>query len=221
MWCLPTHKRPEKLKRLIDSVSIEDFREEVLVMVWGGDPRLDDYCKMDFPKSWMLYIGKEQFCRDKLNKAFVVFPHEKFYGLLTDDIVLATPGILTKLRQGAESGKFVWPDDGQWHEKLATHPVVPGNFLRALGFWAHSDFPHNGIDSVLFIMAKELGILQYMPECKITVLHPLFGTAAMDETYEDGKKLNEQFSFTYDLFLRTKLYPLLKQTAQRLEVGYE
>lgn len=217
MWCLPTHKRPEKLQRFIDSLRGSDLNEPILLVLWKDDPRLADYNKMTLPKQWTTFYGEQRLCRDKMNQAFAMWQHDSFYGLLTDDIELATPGMLKTLREAAESGKFVWPNDGYWFEKLATHPVAPGELIRALGFWAHPDFPHNGIDSVLYIVAQELGLAHYMPECQIKVTHPAFGTAPADETYAEARQLNEQFSFHYDLFLRTKLVPLLKQTAQRLE----
>lgn len=219
MWCLPTHKRPEKLKLFLDSLSGVDSDEKVLLMIWREDPRKEDYLRMDFPDSWSVYVGAEQFCRDKMNKAFAIYPNEAFYGLLTDDIRLLTPGMLFKMRREAEKGKFVWPDDGIWHERLSTHPVVWGEFVRALGFWAHPQFVHNGIDSVLFIIAQELGLSKYMGECRIEVLHPSFGTAETDETYIEGKALNRDFPFLFDLFLRSQLVPLLKKVDQQLNLG--
>lgn len=214
MWLLPSHKRPEKLMRFIRSMSLEDLQEPILLSLWENDPRLQEYMKLELPHTWAIRIGPERWCGSKMNWAFNEFPDDNYYGLLTDDIELSTRGMLPYLRTLAMSEKFVWPDDGIWNGKLATHPVAPGDMIRAMGFWAHERFPHNHIDSVLFIIASELGILQYCPECQIKVTHPAFGTAELDETYLDAQAVNSQAVDEYARFVAQDLYPLVKKTKE-------
>jgi hypothetical protein len=185
MWCLPTHKRPEKLQRLIDSLGDEDREEQVIVVPYMYEPRIRDYHLMTLPPRWVLIPSPALSCGDKLNWAFHLFNDESFYGFLSDDIQLATPNMLKPMRQAAESGRFAWPDDGVHGLRLATHPVCPGNLLRILKFWAHPDFPHDGLDVVLYKVATNSIPFEYFANFKLRT------EKCDDETFREGRELSK------------------------------
>lgn len=161
-----------------------DREECIYLVLWEGDPRLRDYLKLKLPENWLFHIGNERLCGEKLNRAFRTFPHQQFYGFLADDIQLMTPNMLSILRESAQSGFFCWPNDGIHGPRLSTHPVSPGNFIRALDFWAHPRFPHWGFDKILNRVANAIDIVHYFDSLHITV------DRVHDETYSDAELLN-------------------------------
>lgn len=215
MWCLPTHKRPEKLLRFVASLAPMDWDENVVLMLWRDDPRRDDYARIfdRLPRAWDVWICPERLCGDKLNAAFRAFPNERFYGFLSDDIQLGTHGMLKQLRMEAENGHFTWPNDDIHGARLATHPVAPGDFIRALGFWAHPEFPHNGLDTVLYYVAECLGIGKFRGDLNIIVRHPT-ATGHIDEddeTYRDAREMNQKAIDTMYKFQDNKLAHLVQR----------
>lgn len=215
MWCLPTHKRPEKLRRFVASMADDDRLEHVLLMVWRHDPRLRDYAGvfMDMPKTWDVWLTEERLCGEKLNLAFDRFPDEEFYGLLTDDIMLRTPGMLGELKMEAKLGRFAWPNDGIHGPRLATHPCAPGKMLKALGFWAHPLFPHNGLDTVLYRVSEAMGLSKYRADLHIETPHPngVQHNPEWDETYAEAAELNAKAVDTMYAFQQRGLPELINQ----------
>jgi len=215
LWVLPTHKRPEKLRRFIDSMSSTDLRARVMLVIWGLDPRLKDYNKIKLPGHWQTWISKERLCGEKMNAVYELYADEDFYGLLTDDVQLGTPGMLQELRREAVHGRFAWPDDGVHGARLATHPVAPAAMLHALGFWAHPKFPHWGLDKVLTRVAEALDICCYREDLKLIVRHPDAGfPEEIDETYREAEPLNAAAIDNMAEFERVEL-PRLIVTAKR------
>lgn len=218
MWVLPTHRRPEKLVRLLNSFGDQDLTERVTLVVWNCDPRLNDYDKIfrDLPKSWDVVIGKERLCGDKLNSVLGRLHCDSYYGFLSDDVQLGTPNMLPQLRRDAEAGMFVWPNDGVHGARLSTHPVAPGKLIRALGYWAHPSFPHDGMDVVLYKVATQLGITKYREDLKLVVRHPdVEHPEEMDETYREAAAMRQGVIDRLVQFETTELPQLVKELKKR------
>lgn len=202
MWCLPTHKRPEKLRRFLSHLAGQDREEHVMLILWRNDPRLPDYAPVlrELPRTWDVHITDQRTCGAKLQMVFERFPTEGFYGFLADDITIGSVGILGELRKDALAGRFAWPNDGVHGPRGATHPCAPGDFLRALGFWAHPRFPHNGFDTILYRVAEALGLSRYRSDLHIIHHHPFTVVAPengwkheeWDETYDDAREMNSK-----------------------------
>lgn len=228
MWVLPTHKRPEKLRRFLESMTHIDQEEHVLLLVNREDPRMGDYAAvfMNLPRAWDVWLTEEVTCGEKMNLAFDRFPDEPFYGLLTDDVALGTIGMLQELKQEALQGNFAWPDDGIHGPRMATHPCAPGKMIRAMGFWAHPHFPQNGLDTVMYRVSENLGLSRYREDLKLVVRHPngVQHNPEWDETYADAAPLNVQAIDAMYRFEEKELPQLLRQVRsvyeQRSVDGY-
>ena len=217
MWVLPTHKRPRKLVRFLNTFGDQDLLERVTLVLWNGDPYLNEYDKVfkELPKTWDVVVGTERLMGEKLNAMFRSNPTAPFYGILTDDILLATPNMLPELRREAESGKFTWPDDGVHGPRMSTHPVAPGRLIRALGYWGHPDLPQNGLDLVLYRVATALDILKYRGDLKLQVFHPMVNGMDDDETYHDAVDYNARAVDRIVQFEAQELKPLIESVRNR------
>lgn len=182
--------------RLVRSMAPSDAAEDVTVMVWKDDPRANDYARVmsDFPSHWNVWFCQERLCGEKLNAFFHGFPNADFYGFLSDDVQIGTSGMLVELKKEALAGKLAWPNDGVHGPRMATHPVAPGWFLRELGFWAHPEFPHNGLDTVLYYVAEACGFGCYRSDLRLIVRHPTAtgNIEEDDETYRDARDMNNK-----------------------------
>jgi hypothetical protein len=225
MWCLPTHKRPEKLRRLVDSLGRKDAEEHVIVMMWKDDPRLQDYSviALGLPRNWDVWISDRRLCGEKMNALYEAFPQEDFYGFLSDDVQIGTKGMLALLRESAQDGKFAWPNDGIHGVRNSTHPVAPGDMIRAMGFWAHPRFLHNGLDTVLYRVANALSLCDYKEELKLIVQHPT-ATGHVeedDDTYREARELNQKaIDDMYD-FEERELAPFLEKVKMSWAKAHE
>jgi len=200
MWFLPTHKRPEKLKRFLGTVAGPDRDESVMLILWKNDPRLHDYADAfrHMPSNWDVWVQEERLCGPKLQNAFKCFPEERTYGFLADDTGLGSVGMLGELRREAEQGVLAWPNDGIHGPRMATHPCASGEFLRKLGFWAHPNFPHNGFDTILYYIAESIGVGKYRVDLNLIHWHPFkevtpgngWNHAEWDETYDEAREMN-------------------------------
>lgn len=215
MWCLPTHKRPEKLMRLVRSLEGSDQGEHVIVLIWRHDPRMNDYAVVfrDLPRSWDVWLTEERWCGEKLNLAFDRFPDETFYGLLTDDIQLRTPSMMARLAEEARAGRFAWPNDSVHGPRAATHPCAPGKLLRALGFWAHPQYPHNYLDTILYRVATAVGLTKYRSDLFLDTNHPdgNWRHPEWDETYADAVAENARAQRDFYRFESEELPKLIQQ----------
>lgn len=194
MWCLPTYKRPQKLRRFLHAMAPQDRGEVVLLMIWRNDPMMKEYQELfgELPSGWEVILTPGKTCGEKLNHAFDLFPEEPFYGLLADDTVLASAGMLHELKMEAMNGRFAWPNDGVHGPRMATHPCAPGKMIRALGFWAHPRFPQNGLDVILYRVSEALSLSKYRSDLHLIHFHPSVHLEEFDEVYAEARGVNSQ-----------------------------
>lgn len=123
-----------------------------------------------------------------MNWALEMNPHERFYGLLTDDVEVASDRLTEGLERVAEDWNIAFPDDGHHGMRMSTHFCVGGQLLRTLGFWGHPLFPQNGLDLVLYDVGLAAGLLRYCKDLRLVVRHPCFGDVEEDDdTYHIGQ----------------------------------
>jgi hypothetical protein len=191
-------------------MSEKDRQEPVWLMVWDGDPCRDRYLKLSLPKNWNIHVGREEWCGEKMNRLFELFPREPFYGFLSDDVELETPDMLAELGKSAVPNLVVYPDDGVHGPTLCTHPVIGGDLVRAMRCWAHPLFPQDFLDLIIYDVGDYLGLLYYRPEFRIKVRHPKLGTAPMDATYHKGQKQSLEALSRYVKWKNTERFTFLK-----------
>lgn len=161
----------------------------MLVRLDQDDPRLesgaDGPAYSTSPWGWSVEIGPRMALAQVYNDIFNRYPQEPFYGLLADDLLPATPNWDLRLIEAAGSWGVAYGDDGIQHEEIATHPVIGGELVRAVGWLAPPWLKFLWIDTTWTAMARALGTLHYLPEVSIEHLHYSVGKSEHDQTYRD------------------------------------
>ncbi len=186
MWLCASRGRPERLKEMCKSWEETVTKPSKLtVRLDEDDPVLREYFEKTWPKSWNLYVDAPlRGAAQSHAWAFERFPNEPFYGALGDDIILHTPGWNKTLEAEAGAWHLAYPDDGVQGKKLATHPCIGGDLLRALGYWALPQLHHFYVDTTLHVIAAHLKLLRYCPHVLFEHKHPINGKAKDDATYK-------------------------------------
>jgi hypothetical protein len=219
MWFLPTHKRPQKIRRMLDSLGEKDRQERVCVLFWDKDPHLEEYRSVPFPGHWSYLVGPWRWASEKVNMAYAVYPDEPCYGFIQDDIEMVTKDSLPVLRRDGERGLYAWPNDlYHRHGLSAISSVIPQRMARALGWLAHPDFLHNCGDVINFRVARDLGILRYHEEI---IWNPHLTDRRTgqewDEAYKDGLEINLKARTQFFEFERLEQAAFLAAVKSRYE----
>lgn len=217
VWMIPTLSRPEKMQRLLNSMSDTDKAEDFVVIYWDRDPRLKHYVAVDYPAHWRQAITPCEWVRDKVNWMFSEYPNESFYSGLSDDILLVTRDMLKPWREHTTSWELSWCQDNWASQTMAAHPAIGGELARSIakaqgGFLAHPKFPHYGHEMVMFWIAQELGLLKWLPQFVYDCPHPLRGAHMRhedDETYRKCRKINQASFTAYNNFPRADLLKMV------------
>ena len=183
-WFCPTRGRPERLAELALSWEKCEPDTPLFLRLWEGDKRLDDYLKWEWPNTWEITVNKHETVIQAMNGFFDWRPNEAFYGLVTDDIILRTPGGLKELERVAGDWFVAFPNDLMWRHRLPGHPCCGGNLLRTLGYWFPREFEHNQADVAFLQVVENCGLLRYCPHVIFHHRHFLYyDDVPKDETY--------------------------------------
>lgn len=191
MLILPTKGRPQNLKRFVRSYLDTAATLSINVIFDAADAyRYDD---IQTPSHWKR-ISAPAGTRigEIFNLIFKKYPDEDYYGMVADDIVPQTHLWDIVLRDSCLPDKIAWACDGLQNENLPVHPFIGGELVRKLGWWACPGLKHWYVDNVWKNLANALNCGVYLPNIKMTHLHPANGSAPYDRTY------NEQPSHTAD-----------------------
>ena len=193
MWLCASRGRPGRLAEMADSWEATIAKPcKLVIRPDEDDPLLKGYTRREngyWPAEWEFHVGSPlQGAAQSHGWAFSRFPNESFYGALGDDVILRSPGWNKTLEAEAGSWHLAFPDDGIQHGKLATHPCIGGDLLRALGFWTLPELRHSYVDTMLHVVAAHLKLLKYCPHVFFEHMHPLAGKAPDDETYRRSAK---------------------------------
>ena len=157
-----------------------------MVVFDDDDPTLKE-CLEILPPTWSRFVMNPDVpTARKINYAVSLYPNEKFYGLLANDIELITDNALTLLAIKCPPFGLSYPDDTIQGAGLATHPCVSGELVRALGWWAYPQAKHTCIDLYLTNTAYDAGGCHYLPEVKFLHKHYSANRSIYDEVYQRG-----------------------------------
>ena len=91
-------------------------------------------------------------------------------------------------------------------DHLAVHPMIHRRYITERGasfdgpgLVAHEGYRHWYVDREWSFLARERGALIYAPGARIEHLHPIFGTAEMDDTYRLGQAAAADDARTYNI----------------------
>lgn len=187
MWILTSLSRPDRIRKVVESYVWGNGESRVILALWEGDPRLQEYLEQDWPANWHTALIADKGVGPTYNHLFKAFPNEQNYGFLADDAILNAQGMLRLLENEAKNWNMSYPDDGIHGERMATMPCIGGDLVRACGFLSPPGFMHEGIDVIWTVIAQKLGFARYMPQLSYTHVHPLMGRAKWDKTYIDAR----------------------------------
>ncbi len=185
---LPSRGRPEKLKECLDSfLQTGTGLADIFVLLDSDDPALPGYGYLGgIGGNVTLMIGPPARVGPKLNWFWGLMPWYESYLLMGDDVRSETTGwdekLLTALREKLGGWGLTYGTD-YWGEMHANHPLISGNILKAIGYYALEGLEHAYLDTVLFSLCKTLGKTFYCPEVSFPHLHHVKGLSVRDETY--------------------------------------
>lgn len=193
MWVLCSLGRPDRIRTLVDSYRWFSGESDVKLVLYEKDKRLQEYLDQKWPQTWDIEIVPMFGSGPTYNEIFRRYPHEECYGFLADDQSLDVPCILPALEAEAGRWNVAYANDQQHGEKLCTMPCIGGSLVRALGYLAPRNLVHMAIDNSWHEIGTQMEALRYRADLTYTHLHPLFGKAAWDVTYERAAF----YSFSY------------------------
>jgi hypothetical protein len=192
--------RPDKLARFVQAYKQTDAILPIFVIFDANDAV--NYNDIDTPAHWKrVTVPAGKRIGEIFNLVFRAYPQEDFYGMVADDVVPQTPHWDIALKENCLPDKISWGCDGIQNDKLPVHPFIGGDLLRKLGWWAAPGLKHWFVDNVWKHLADDLHCGIYLPNIKMTHLHPLNGTAAMDRTYQ-GQPSHVADEYAYYRFMQ-------------------
>jgi hypothetical protein len=134
MFIVPTYKRPERLKNLIQAYKDTKATAPVFVFIQGN---AEIYSGIEYPNTWTV----EQFESNiglvgALNYAFNKYPNEKWYGSLCDDQMPQEDEWDKKLIEAVNNWNIVTSQDAlnKDESRMAGITLFGGELIRACKF---------------------------------------------------------------------------------------
>lgn len=199
---VPTRGRPENAARLHRVVRETSTAETpVLFCVDDNDPALLGYQALRDDYGLDIMIGSPRRLGPWLNFAGAGVATEQYgaIGFMGDDHVPLTRGwdtaVLNALEEAGPWG-IAYGDDGYQGERLPTACFMRSELIRHLGYMVPPGLEHLYIDNAWKDIGVKSGGLRYLPEVKITHLHPAADKAEDDDTY---RAANSRAQYAKDL----------------------
>lgn len=179
LFLLPVRQRAHRIPALLERLG----SARVLFILDQNDPQLKEYRELLAGRETL--ILPEYHTSKKLNVAFDKNPNEPAYGFLGDDLLLPEdPEWSSILASSVPRHGLAFCDDGIHGPRLPTHPVLCGDLVRALGWFAHPCFHHNGIDIVWREIAYAFGGCTYVMDISFSHQHRCLDPSRNDSTYQ-------------------------------------
>lgn len=172
MMIIPSRGRPELVERFIKAYRDTNSICPVLLRVDDDDPKIEEYSKIArvLPPTWLYVRGRRMKCPEACQWMFEQYPNEPWYALFGDDVLPQTPHWDKILIEAAGTRKVSYGfDPSCW--PLATHPVVGGDIVRAVGYYAVPSVLHWYMDTLWYDIAIRLGRLAPVKEVLVPHLH--------------------------------------------------
>lgn len=187
---VPSRGRPDNLHRLADAL------EETVVTPYRLWVRLDDddptHERYPAREGLVTVIGERVRFAASVNElaARAARDGATHLAILGDDVLPETPGWDTRLIAALHGRLGVaYGSDGLEHlhgPDLPTHVVVPVELYEKLGWVALPELRHLFCDNVWRELGRGLDNFAYLPDVKLTHLHPWAKKAPSDATYAEA-----------------------------------
>lgn len=181
MIILATHKRRAGLERFIEAY-IKTKASEPVKLVIDEDDR--SYDGLFLPDTFtVLRIPPGAVASERANVVFRNFPNEPYYAILADDIEPLTEHWDIIMKESCGSWNIAYCADGIMNERLATHPFMGGELMRAQGFIEEPSVHDWYADNCRMDVGHHFGCLVYVKNVHFMHHHHMNGKAVKDETY--------------------------------------
>jgi glycosyltransferase involved in cell wall biosynthesis len=188
MWFLISFNRPDRCKQVIDQIKKVGCSTPGILFVNGGE--VMRYHDIILPEGWKLFIQQHNIgiC-GAMNICFKMYPDEPWYGLITDDEMVYTPGWDTELVAAAGKWKIAHAND-HWQSsgRIHSYVVCGGDLVRECGWWALPGLWHWFVDNVWETLARYCDLRIFCENINADHQHWLNGRAIQDKTYKSGEE---------------------------------
>lgn len=206
--------RPDRIRAAVDAYAW-GAESPILLTLWEGDPRLQEYLRQSWPANWRVEIVPMRGNGPTYNEILMRYPDEPCYGFLADDALLNVPGMLGMLEKAADRWNVAYANDGMHGGRLPTMPCMGGDLVRAVGYLSPPNIIHWAIDNVWGEIGRQLGALRYFEQLTYTHMHPCTGAVPDDRTYQEAR-IN---SFGWETLYRAWLISELPRALARVRAA--
>jgi hypothetical protein len=220
MFIVPTYKRPERLKNLIQAYLNTKATAPVYVLIQGNAELYDG---IEYPDIWTVEVlDKNLGLVAGLNYVYQKFPNEKWYGIICDDQMPITEGWDQTLLNLLTDWNMVSTDDtlnkNDW--RMAGIPVFGGEFIRFCGFIAPPCTWHICCDDWWELVGKTCSNW-IKSDAQSTHMTPETTGIAPDETYKTSYVDFDGQVFQYKQWLEVHGNQLLDRIKAHFKEVYE
>jgi hypothetical protein len=197
----PTRDRPAGARRLIDEWGRTGVCSDLVFCVDDDDPQMGAYTALmtrrAFHRGIITWLTGPRRSLCAWTDWVTSQVQDRYQAVMSigDDHVPQTGGFDLKLLDAAVAGGFAYGDDGITHQPsedwpephcLPTACLITTGVCRALGRFCLPGAAHMFTDAYWMLLAERAGCRHYLPDVKVTHMHPAASRAAMDQTYRDG-----------------------------------
>lgn len=183
----PTKSRPERVRAMINScLSKADFPEQIrfVSFIDYGDFKS---IPSDMTDKIEIIQGNKIWLSLMYNTLAAIHQAE-IYMYAADDIVFKTSGWDTQVKESFKSlpegfGLVFANDLSTYKGQIATHGFVKKIWIDTLGYLLPPYFVDTHTDLWITNLARDLGVVRFLPDVKIEHAHYRQGKAEVDETY--------------------------------------
>jgi len=186
---VPTRKRPEQCKRLIDSFEKTTDNAQLMFVIDGDDNSYDGF---DWRGHGCGEVNPRASLTQKLNHTAMnlIDEYDEFMWQ-GDDHEFITPHWDTKLlevRKEWGSG-WLYTSNGRRSDVPETW-TVSKDVIQTLGWYANPALAHYNIDYSIAELGRRSGLIKWVPEVQITHHHyTVDKETEYDELYKESEKL--------------------------------
>jgi hypothetical protein len=218
-WFIPSFNRPQQCGDLLHQIGTVGSDYPGFVLVNGGE-RETEYraiFKQYLPKHWDFAVIKDNIgCVQSANWYFEHYPNDPFYGFISDDESVHTPGWEKMLIDAAGDWRLSNANDG-WQSEQRFHGLTTfgGELIRLIGWWGLKGLWHWYGENVWEQINKDFHLRVFCDEVICEHRHHLVRRAAYDDTYKSGESRMDQDNERFNQWISSE-YPALKA---RLRAG--